>query len=79
MALKEKPTLAMQINAGIYVVNPSVLQRIPSGIEYPITNLVEGLLGDGALVKLHHIDDDWIDVGQKEELAAARGEKLSLD
>jgi dTDP-glucose pyrophosphorylase len=34
--------------------------------------LIEGLLADGLTVEAFEIEDDWLDVGQREQLARAR-------
>lgn len=71
-ALVEKPTTSWLVNAGIYVLEPGLIGRIPSGEPYPITNVFEECLAHGDRVGLWEIDD-WQDVGQPAELARARG------
>lgn len=68
----EKPTLARLVNAGIYVFTPSLLARVDRGVEYPITNLLEESLRRGEEIAAFEIEDDWIDVGQREQLRRAR-------
>lgn len=72
--LREKPTHRMLVNAGIYVVSPQLLPRIPVGEEYPITRLIESALAAGESVGGHLIDDEWLDVGRHDELKRARGD-----
>ncbi len=68
----EKPTIRQDINAGIYVISPSLLTIIPQDRDYPITHLFAYCLDDGAKVGAFRITDDWIDVGQPEQLRQAR-------
>lgn len=72
--VEEKPTLVRHINAGIYVLDPTLLQRIPAGVQFPITRLLDDLIAEGGSVGSYELQDDWIDVGQKHELERARGE-----
>jgi NDP-sugar pyrophosphorylase family protein len=76
VGLEEKPTLTRLINAGIYVLNPDVLASVPRDQPVTMPELVGRLLSDGLEVRAHEIVDDWIDVGQKEQLREARGEDM---
>jgi dTDP-glucose pyrophosphorylase len=72
--LAEKPTLHYLINAGIYVLEPEVLSLVPAATFFPITSLFELLLARERRVAVYSIEEDWIDVGQREELDRARGD-----
>jgi dTDP-glucose pyrophosphorylase len=69
---EEKPVMMRQVNAGIYVLSPAVLSRVPTGRAFPITTLFEEALARGDPLGAYHIEDDWIDVGQREQLQRAR-------
>ena len=71
--LVEKPTLRRLINTGIYVISPEALTTIPKDTEYPITQLFETHLQAGDSIGAFHFEDDWIDVGQPDQLRQARG------
>jgi len=73
VSLTEKPTNQFLINTGIYVLSPSVLPLVPANTEFPITELFERLLAEQRPIGVHHIEEDWIDVGRHEELHRARG------
>ena len=72
--VEEKPTISRLINAGMYVVSPRLLARVARNTEFSMPSLIEGCLERGERVESFEIADDWIDVGQKEQLAMARGE-----
>lgn len=72
VSLEEKPVQSRLISAGIYVVEPALLDTIPLTF-YPITNLFEDCLQRGDRIGSFEIEEDWIDVGQKEHLQQARG------
>lgn len=71
-SLIEKPTVSHEINAGMYVLNPEIIRKVPNQF-FPITELFEKLLIDGQQVGAFPIEEDWIDVGQRENLDEARG------
>jgi NDP-sugar pyrophosphorylase family protein len=70
--LDEKPTLSREVNSGIYALDPSVLELVPADRPASTPELIAALLDRGDLVEAFEIEDDWIDVGQREQLAAAR-------
>ncbi|MCE9613242.1 MAG: nucleotidyltransferase family protein [Lentisphaerae bacterium] len=65
--LEEKPVLERSINAGIYVINPPLLRRVPYR-NYLITELFEECLKRGERVGAFEVEEEWIDVGQREQL-----------
>ena len=71
--IDEKPNVVKHINAGIYVIKPAVLAKIPRNQEFPITRLISDSIDEGMLVNHYEMHDDWLDVGQKDELARAQG------
>jgi NDP-sugar pyrophosphorylase family protein len=72
--VEEKPTISMLINAGMYVVSPRLLSQIPHDCPFSMPSLIEDCLSRGDVVRSYEVADDWIDVGQKEQLRQARGE-----
>jgi len=73
-ALTEKPSAHFLINAGIYVLDPALLGEIPAGQFFPIPRLFDRLLAQGRPVGVYRIEEDWIDVGRREDLSRANGE-----
>lgn len=74
VAMEEKPTLSQMVNAGIYVVEPRLLARVPADTEFTMPALLDDCLRRGERVTSWELEDDWIDVGQREQLKQARGE-----
>lgn len=72
--LTEKPSQRHHVSAGIYVIEPEVLDLIPSGSHYDMTELVNGLLSTGKAVGSFPIRDYWIDIGQLEDLEQAHND-----
>jgi dTDP-glucose pyrophosphorylase/CBS domain-containing protein len=71
--LQEKPTVDYLVNAGIYVIDPSLIRLVPRNEEFPITALFDRLLKAERRVGIHHIDEEWIDVGRPDDLKKANG------
>ncbi len=71
VSLSEKPSMVHHINAGMYLIAPSVLAMVPESY-FPITDLIQSCLDSGKRVGAWRVEDDWIDVGQRHELDRAR-------
>lgn len=72
--VQEKPTFSWRTNAGVYVVNPEVIRRIPADVCLSMPELVQDCLNREESVGAFSISGEHIDVGQTAELARARGE-----
>ena len=70
--IEEKPTLEREINTGIYVVEPWVAGLVPPGARASMPELVGTVLERGSPVGAFEIEDDWVDVGHREQLTRAR-------
>ena len=73
VGIEEKPTLEREVNSGIYALDPSVVARVTPGQRMDTPQLIADLLDAGEPVGAFEIEDEWIDIGQREQLAAARG------
>jgi dTDP-glucose pyrophosphorylase len=73
LRMDEKPTLEREVNSGMYVLDPGVVGRVVPGQRLDTPDLISDLLAAGDPVGAFEIEDEWIDVGQREQLAAARG------
>lgn len=71
--LQEKPTWTRLVNAGIYVLGPQLVTRLPRNTATTVPDIIGGAITRGEDVRAFEIDDDWIDVGQREQLSEARG------
>ena len=72
-ALEEKPTLEREVNTGIYALAPRTVGLVGAGRPISMPSLIAGVLAEGRPVGAFEIEDDWVDVGQREQLAHARG------
>jgi dTDP-glucose pyrophosphorylase len=69
--IEEKPMLQQLVNAGTYVISPAALEHIPKTF-FPITNLFEQCLQRNEPLGAWELEEDWLDVGQKEQLKQAQ-------
>ena len=73
---EEAPT--NQINAGVYVLEPSVLDRIPAGKEWSVErSLFPELVADGGRVFALSTDAYWMDVGTPDKYLQANMDAIS--
>ncbi len=70
--IEEKPLLTRMVNAGIYVLEPWLIDEIPNNEEFPMTELIATVLARGGRVGACEVNDDWQDIGRKDELDRAR-------
>ncbi len=73
--LTEKPIHSFFVNAGIYVVEPGMLDALPrDGRRFHMTDLFEGAIGGGHETAAFQIREYWIDIGQLDDFARANGD-----
>ncbi len=72
VALKEKPSLTFFVNAGIYLLEPSASEYIPSAQHFNMTDLIQKLLELKISVASFPIMEYWLDVGQHEDYRRAQ-------
>jgi len=70
--IKEKPELRFFVNAGIYLLEPSVRDHIPKKTKFDMTDLIDRLISDKANVVSFPIREYWLDIGQQEDYARAQ-------
>jgi dTDP-glucose pyrophosphorylase/predicted transcriptional regulator len=58
----EKPMYEFQVNAGVYILTPSLIEKIPSKF-YNMTDLVDDLLDSKSDVGVFPIHENWKDIG----------------
>ncbi len=68
---EEKPVLEQVINAGVYVLSPEVVESVPKRF-LPITDLFEQCLARGEAIGAFEIQEEWMDIGQREQLKKAQ-------
>ena len=72
LSIEEKPLNSFFINAGIYVLDPSLLSWVPENTYFDITTLFENLIGKGNAVNSYIVNEFWMDIGQSRDFEKAR-------
>jgi len=70
--LAEKPTHSFFVNAGIYLLEPSVYHHVPHGQRFDMTDLIQLLLDEEHPVASFPIVEYWLDIGQPADFAQAQ-------
>lgn len=70
--IKEKPKQTFFVNAGIYLIEPSVYQHIPAGKSFHMTDLIEWLIQAKRTVVSFPLHEYWLDVGRHDDYARAQ-------
>lgn len=64
-ALKEKPEQTYQVNTGVYILNPELIDEIPEGEFFHITHLMEKVQSRGGRVGCFPVSEhSWKDMGE---------------
>lgn len=69
--IHEKPTEHRYINAGIYGLVPGALKYVRADERLDMTELFRRMIEDRRDVRFHPIAEEWIDIGNREDLAWA--------
>ena len=63
--IEEKPEYSFLVNAGMYVLNPDVLEFIPDNQFFHITHLIDEVKENNGTIGVYPVSEKaWIDVGQ---------------
>ncbi len=76
--IEEKPVHHFFVNAGIYVLEPQVLQYLPADTCIDMTTLFERIIEQKLETSVFPIREYWIDIGYHEELERANAEFDSI-
>jgi len=68
VSLKEKPENTFMFNTGVYILNPELIDDIPTGIVFHITDLMEKVKARGGRIGCFPVSDKaWHDMGEWSE------------
>ena len=70
-SIEEKPTFYHFVSAGIYVFLPEPLDFLTPGQYLDMPDFLRKLVDSRLDICYHHITEEWIDIGSKEDLAWA--------
>ena len=74
VSIKEKPVQKFFVSAGIYMLNPEVIEHIEKNEFFDMPTLFEKLIGIGESTLSFPIREYWLDIGRMEEYERANSE-----
>ena len=78
MASLQGPKLSYFINTGMYIINPSVIDKIPVNTVFHMTDLVDSVMRDKGKVGMYPVSEDsFLDMGEFGEMRRME-EKLNI-
>lgn len=75
--LVEKPSHSVFVNAGVYILNPELLEMVPFNKFYDMTDLINELIEEEKTVGAFPIREYWADIGQHADYQKAQEEYWS--
>jgi dTDP-glucose pyrophosphorylase len=72
--LEEKPLHSFFVNAGIYVLNPQIIEFIPKDRFYDMTDLFQDIIKKKKPISAFPIREYWLDVGRIPDYHKANGD-----
>jgi len=72
--VREKPTFKHFVNAGVYLLDPSVRRLVPSGRQYDMTDLINDAVASDRRVVCFPIREYWLDIGQTADYERAQAD-----
>jgi dTDP-glucose pyrophosphorylase len=72
--IEEKPTQHYFVSAGVYVLEPRMLDLIPRDSYFDMPELFRVLIASGMRAATFPIREYWLDIGRMEDLERAKGE-----
>ena len=73
----EKPTHKNFVNAGIYVLNPDIIDSVPLEHKIDLPTVLQGYMDRGEKVSSFPIHEYWLDVGRIDDFELAQRDVIS--
>jgi len=74
LGVEEKPIQRFFVNAGIYVINPEMIDLIPKDGYFDMTELIQKAIDHNAKVGGFPLHEYWLDIGSKKDYEKAKSE-----
>lgn len=78
-SMEEKPTQLFHINAGIYIVNPDVIELVKKNEKIDMPTLLENKMEAQGNVMMFPVHDYWLDIGRMEDYQRAQSDVHTLE
>jgi dTDP-glucose pyrophosphorylase len=73
-SIVEKPIKNFFVNAGIYVIEPELVEKVEPNTFVDMPNLLENQISEDKFVTIFPIHEYWLDIGQMDEYTRANKE-----
>ncbi|MBR8842645.1 nucleotidyltransferase family protein [Pseudoalteromonas sp. JC3] len=74
----EKPTEKYFVNAGVYVVSPSVINRLNYGERLDMPDLINSCLQSNEKISMFPIHEYWLDIGRMSDFERAQSDIINF-
>lgn len=74
LKITEKPKASTLVNAGLYVLSPEAIARVPKDKFYDMPELLASGIQSRELISPFYLHEYWIDIGKPEDFARANDE-----
>jgi dTDP-glucose pyrophosphorylase len=72
--LEEKPVHRVLVNAGVYVLSPEVISKVPKETFFDMPELFEALIAEGQPTRCYRVHGYWRDIGCHEDFCKANSD-----
>ena len=76
--INEKPIKTFFVNAGIYIINPSLLSEIETNKYIDMPNFLTDQIKKGLKINMFPVHEYWVDIGKHENLRKAEIDSVKL-
>jgi dTDP-glucose pyrophosphorylase/predicted transcriptional regulator len=76
ISIVEKPIKKFFVNAGIYIFEPELINKVKTNTLIDMPDLLEDQIGQGKKISVFPIYEYWLDIGRMEEYKKAQREYL---
>ena len=74
LGLEEKPVHKVMVNAGVYVLSPDVISKVPRETFFDMPELFESLIAEGQPTRCHNVHGYWRDIGDHKDFCKANSD-----
>ncbi|KOR32310.1 alcohol dehydrogenase [Achromatium sp. WMS3] len=71
ITIEEKPIKNYFINAGVYIINPEIIDDIPTKIKFDMPNLFKQLIEKRQTTAAFPVHEYWLDIGRMDDFERA--------
>ena len=76
--MTEKPIQRFFVNAGIYVINPELINKVEPNVYVDMPSLLESKIAENGNVLMYPIHEYWLDIGRMDDFKQAQVDVCAL-